>query len=269
MLLLARSRPRATIPLLEGVDPMARSGPKAPDAAQGAAAVDRALTIVAALEAAGRPVSLADLSRITKLYKSTMLRLLASLIKAALVVRRPDQTYALGPFAFRLGRAFEATYHVREAIVPVLEWLVARGTESPSFHVWHDDDRRLCLFRIDSKHSTLDRVRAGDLLPIRQGAAGKVLRLYIRGTAGATGAIDLVQSSFGERDPACAAIATPVFGAGGELVGAVSLSGPRERFTESSIAKMSKSLLEGAATATLALGGDPVPRPRRRTARTT
>jgi DNA-binding IclR family transcriptional regulator len=248
---------------------MAKSAAKTSGAAQGAAAVDRALTIVAALEGAGRPLSLAELARITGMYKSTMLRLLASLAKAAMVVRRPDQTYALGPFAFRLGRAFEATYHLREGIVPVLEWLVTRGTESPSFHVWHDDDRRLCLFRIDSRHSTLDRVRAGDLLPIRQGAPGKVLRLFARGADAASEDIALVQPSFGERDPACAAIATPVFGAGGELVGALSLSGPRERFTEQSIAKMSKVLLEGAATATLALGGEPPARRRRQPTRTT
>lgn len=234
-----------------------------PPSGTGAAAVDRALKIVTALEIAGRPLSLAELARLTGMYKSTLLRLLTSLIKAALVVRRADDAYALGPLAFRLGRAFEATYHLREAIVPVLEWLVARGTESPSFHVWHDDERRLCLFRIDSRHSTLDRVRAGDLLPMRQGAAGKVLRLFARGGNDLPHDVALVQSSFGERDPACAAIATPVFGAGGELVGALSLSGPRERFTAPSIAKMSKVLLEAAATATLALGGEPVSRSRR------
>lgn len=242
---------------------MAKGAAKIFGGAQGAAAVDRALTIVAALEGSGRPLSLAELARITGMYKSTMLRLLASLAKAAMVVRRSDQTYALGPFAFRLGRAFEMTYHLREGIVPVLEWLVARGTESPSFHVWHDEDQRLCLFRIDSKHSTLDRVRAGDLLPLKQGAAGKVLRLFSGGVDSTAGDVALVQRSFGERDPACAAIATPVFGAGGELVGALSLSGPRERFTEQSITKMSKPLLAGAATAALALGGEPPARQRR------
>lgn len=245
---------------------MPKSSTNAPRNTQGAAAVDRALSIVAALEGAGRPLTLADISRATGLYKSTALRLIASLSQAAMIVRRADQMYALGPFAFRLGRAFEATYHLREGIVPVLEWLVAQGTESSSFHVWHDDERRLCLFRIDSQHPTLDRVRAGDLLPIKQGAPGRVLRLFRNGLPDGE-EVALIQASFGERDPSCAAVSTPVFGAGGELVGALSLSGPRERFNERTIRKMSKLLLQAAATGTLALGGEPTPRPRRQPAR--
>jgi DNA-binding IclR family transcriptional regulator len=221
----------------------------------GVAAVDRALAIVAALETNAQPLSLADIARATGMYKSTLLRLLVSLERGALVVRRSDQKYALGQFAFQLGRAFEATYHLKECVLPVLEGLIRQGTESPSFHVWHDDKTRLCLFRIDSNHSTLDRVRAGDLLPLRQGAAGKVLRVFRAGSSVGPD-VPLVYTSFGERDPACAAVAVPVFGPGGELMGALSLSGPLERFFEASVKKMSKILLVAAETATRSLAGD-------------
>jgi DNA-binding IclR family transcriptional regulator len=221
----------------------------------GVAAVDRALAIVTALEAASAPITLAELARATGLYKSTLLRLIASLERHALVVRRADQRYALGDLALRLGQAFEATYHLKECVLPVLESLIEQGTESPSFHVWHDDDTRMCVFRIDSKHSTLDRVRAGDLLPIRRGAPGKVLRIFKNGYAHAHGA-ELVHASYGERDPACGAVSCPVFGPGGELVGALSLSGPLERFSPVSVKKMSRPLLAAAEKATRALGGN-------------
>jgi DNA-binding IclR family transcriptional regulator len=220
----------------------------------GVAAVERALNIVAALEASAQPLSLADLARVTGMYKSTLLRLLSTLEGSTLVVRRPDSKYALGQFAFRLGRAFEATYHLKECVPPVLEWLVAQGTESPSFHRWHDEDHRLCLFRLDSHHPTLDRVKAGDILPIKRGAAGKVLRLFRKGAAAAADS-PLVHASYGERDPSCAAVACPVFGPSGETIGALSLSGPLGRFSPASVKKMSKPLVAAAERATRSLGG--------------
>jgi DNA-binding IclR family transcriptional regulator len=220
----------------------------------GVAAVERALNIVAALEASQQPLGLADLARSTGMYKSTILRLLVTLERSTLVVRRSDSKYALGQFAFRLGRAFETTYHLKECVLPVLQSLVAQGTESPSFHAWHNDDTRLCLFRLDSNHPTLDRVRAGDLLPLRRGAAGKVLRIFRNGVGGA-GTAALVQISYGERDPSCAAVACPIFGAAGELMGALSLSGPLERFSAAAVKKMSKLLIAAAEQATRSLGG--------------
>lgn len=221
---------------------------------EGVAAVERALAIVGALESTKGPMNLSSLAAATDLYKSTVLRLLVSLEKTGLVVRRPDQSYVLGPLAFRLGRAFEATYHLKEHVLPLMEQLVARGAESPSFHVWQDGETRLCLLRVDSRHSTLDRVRAGDLLPLKRGAAGKVLQRYAAGSAAVEGA-PLVEVSFGERDPLCGAVAAPVFGPGGELLGAMSLSGPLERFNEAAVRKMVKPLLEACEAATHSLGG--------------
>lgn len=220
----------------------------------GVAAVDRALSIVCALQVASEPLSLADLARATGLYKSTLLRLLSSLGRYALVIRRPDQRYALGQLAFRLGRAFEGSVRLKESVEPLLQALIDQGTESASFHVWHDDKHRQCLFRIDSKHPTLDSIRPGDLLPLNRGAAGKVLRAF-SGDWPARDDYELVYASFGERDPACAAVAAPVFGCNGELLGAISLSGPQERFSEAAVKRMSKLVLAAAKQVTASLGG--------------
>ena len=224
------------------------------EAGTGVAAVDRALTIAASLEARAAPMTLAELAADTGLYKSTLLRLLGSLERSGLVMRRSDQRYSLGQFAFRLGRAYEATYHLKECVLPLLEGLVEQGTESASFHVWNDTATRLCLFRVDSKHATLDRVRAGDVLPLRRGAAGKILRAFRNGMPDGVGA-SLVMASFGERDPQCAAVAAPVFDGSGQLAGAISLSGPLERFSPENVKRMTRPLLNAAERATRALGG--------------
>lgn len=233
---------------------MSRTTTQEDTATDGVAAVERALAIVGAVAQRTEPITLADLSRATGYYKSTLLRLIASLERAALVVRRADGRYALGPYAHHLGRAYEATYRSTETILPLLRALVDKGTESASFHAYHDAASRVCLLRVDSHHSTLDRIRAGDLLPLDKGAAGRLLTSYL--VDGATAAqAGLVLTSMGERDPNCAAVASPVFGPDDEMCGAISLSGPKERFTPAAIKKMSKLVQESAEAATRALGG--------------
>ncbi len=217
--------------------------------------MDRALSIAWVLARAATPMTLTELSHATGYYKSTLLRLLASLERANLVIRRPDRRYALGSLAFLFGRAFDASNGLRENLTPILEWLVEHGTESPSFHILHSADSRLCLFRMDSGHSTLDRVRVGDVLPLRRGAAGKVLQAYGMSPPAASQDSQMVFTSFGERDPLCGAVAAPVLGPNGMLLGALSLSGPLERFSPAAVDRMSALLLTACQRATESLGG--------------
>jgi len=221
----------------------------------GVAAVDRALSIIKVLQTAKKALTLTEIAESTGLYKSAILRMMASLENASLVVRRKDQRFVLGPFANLLGKAYESTMHLEEHLLPVMKELVEQGMESPSFHVRADGGHRLCLLRVDSNHSTLDRVRAGDFLPIDRGAAGKILSRALAGDVPESGST-VFEVSFGERDPACAAIAGPVFGPGQELIGALSLSGPMERFHDSSLHKMSPALLSACKKATKNLGGN-------------
>ncbi len=139
----------------------------------------------------------------------------------------------------------------------MLRHLVVAGTESPSFHVRHDAKSRLCVFRVDSQHSTLDRVEAGALLPLDRGAAGKVILAFGGESGEAFDRIraEFIAASFGERDPDCAGIACPVFGPDGALAGALSVSGPKPRFTRDNSRRMSDLLLESALHLTRVLGG--------------
>ncbi|MFT0545970.1 IclR family transcriptional regulator [Allopusillimonas ginsengisoli] len=218
----------------------------------GVAAVDRALAIVDVVSQHHEPITLADLSRATGFYKSTLLRLISSLERARLVIRRSDGRYAIGSYAHQLGRAYEAAYRLSEVVLPLLQDMVDNGSESASFHTYHDASLRICLLRVDSHHSTLDRIRVGELLPLDRGAAGKLITQYSETIPKKN---ELLALSMGERDPICAAVAAPVFGADNIFCGAISLSGPKERFTPAAIKKMSKMALQAAEKATLTLGG--------------
>lgn len=227
---------------------------------QGVAAVDRALTILRAFEGEGdpEPLTLAALARRTGLYKSTMLRLMVSLQAFGYIVQLPDGRYHLGPTPFRLGSVYQRGNRLYDHVMPVLRALVVQGTESPSFHIRHDAKLRLCVLRIDSQHSTLDRVSAGALLPLDRGAAGTIILAFDDAQVGekydrAREAHSAI--SYGERDPDCAGIASPVFGADDKLVGALSVSGPKSRFTDDTVRKMSAQVIDAARRITYSLGG--------------
>ena len=223
----------------------------------GVAAVDRALAIVQTIASQPEPWSLARLSAATDLYKSTILRLLGSLESARYITRLRDGSYTLGPAIFRLGLAYEQANPLGEIVLPVLESLVKNGTESASLHIRHNATSRVCLVRVNSNHSTLDRIQAGDILPIDRGAAGRLLAAFDDEVSSAAKQIrdSCFALSVGERDPACAGVACPVFGPDGVVKGVLSLSGPRERFTPAAIARMRKLLLAAAIKITQTLGG--------------
>lgn len=241
------------------MDPSLETHDEADKAQRGVAAVDRALLIIGALEASTIPRNLSEISRATSLYKSTILRILQSLQDAGYVVRVEESKYALGPTIMQLGLAYERANPLRHLFLPIMQKLVDSGSESPSFHIQQTSEERLCLFRLNSNHSTLDRVHAGDRLPVRRGAAGKVLLAFGDGPGQDPEWEDIrrncVAISLGERDKFCAGIASPVFSRRNRLLGALSFSGPKERFGPVDIDRMKKDILAAARELTTELGG--------------
>ena len=226
---------------------------------RGVAAVDRAFSIIAALESSSMPRNLTEISRTTGLYKSTILRILQSLQSAGYVVRVEESKYALGPTIMQLGLAYERANPLRHLFLPVMQRLVDEGSESPSFHIRQTTDERLCLFRVNSNHSTLDRVHTGDRLPISRGAAGKVLLAFDEEPAAGAEMDEIRRNCFaislGERDKFCAGVAAPVFSQRNRLLGALSFSGPKERFTPPDVDQMKITILKTVRELTTELGG--------------
>lgn len=215
-----------------------RVGRRAAPEEQGVAAVERALAILEAFDGARPALSLADVAAATGLYKSTILRLAASLERHAFVQRGADGRYRIGPGAFRVGALFSRALDLETRLLPVLRDLAARADESASFYVplaGSSPPLRLCLLRVDAPHSVREHVRVGDRLSLGEGAAGRVLRAYLGGRGGRAGP-ELTRlrregafASWGERDPEIAGCAAPVLGADGGIVGALTISAPTAR----------------------------------------
>jgi DNA-binding IclR family transcriptional regulator len=198
--------------------------------ASGVAAVDKALTILRLFSSKNLELSLNEISQATGLYKSTALRMLASLSNARLVLKRADGVYILGPAIASLNAAYQHQQSLEAIVIPILESLMKATHESAAFHV-RQGDKRLCLLRVDSKQALRDHIKVGDLLPIDKGAGGKVLRAF----EGATGKVfaqireEMVLSISGDRVKEISGISSPVFSAEG-FIGVITLTMPTYRF---------------------------------------
>jgi DNA-binding IclR family transcriptional regulator len=225
----------------------------------GVSSVDRALSILGVFRAGDIALSLHDIAERTGLYKSTILRLIATLERHHCIQRLHDGRYQLGSMLLHWGGLYQSSLRLEDHVMPVLRALVAQTGEGASFFT-REGDVRVCLFRVDSSHSIRDHVRAGDLLPLDKGAAGRVFLMFdplLPSSRKAARTLPLVTS--GEREADIAAVAVPVFGPGASLTGSMAISGPSNRFGPDVLPGFSRALVRAAAELTRRLGGDPAP----------
>jgi DNA-binding IclR family transcriptional regulator len=227
------------------------------NAAGGVAAVERALGILSVFGDRDEALSLAEVAQRSGFYKSTILRLIASLERFGYIRRLADGRYHVGPEPMRLAQLYQRSFRLGDAVMPMLRRLADQCGVTASFFV-KEGNTRVCLHRVEPARVVRVSLREGDRLPLDQGASGKVLSAFCGERGEAFDAIRAAHfaASFGERDPYTAAVAAPVFGVGQVLRGVVGVSGLRETFTAAHVAELRQHILAAAAQLTQALGGD-------------
>ena len=224
----------------------------------GVAAVERALAILNAFDGFADSFTLTQVSEATGLYKSTVLRLLASLQRHHFVLKLSDGRYQLGPALSRLGSRFERSLKLEQHVAPVLQNIVNKTGETAALYT-RQGDSRLCLLRVESPQSIQHHIYVGELRPMTNSASGKVLLTFER--SGPRADLKALRSLpyviLGGHDVELAGIAMPIFGVGDKLVGAISVSGPLSRFDKPQVRRISDLLISAAIELTTNLGGDP------------
>jgi DNA-binding IclR family transcriptional regulator len=195
----------------------------------GVGTLDKGVRLLELVEAHG-PRSLAELVTGSGLSRATTHRLAVALEAHGLLRRAPDGRFALGLRLVGLGRAAADALPLAEAAGPALAALREATGESAQLYV-REGDRRVCVASLESPHGLRTIVAMGAALPLDRGSAGRVLR------EGAEGWVESRVSgwveSIEERERGVASVSAPVHGPGGEVVAAVSVSGPIERTTRS------------------------------------
>jgi DNA-binding IclR family transcriptional regulator len=219
-------------------------------------AVVRALDILDAFKPGETALALGELARRTGLHKTTALRIARTLSAARYLVQLPGGSWRLGPAAGWLGTRYHRGFYEAVVIEPVLRELARRTRESAAFYV-REGDMRICVVRVDGPQPVRYHARLGEVLPLERGAPGRVLLAYSGEPGKPYEAIRRAgyHSTFGERDPAVASVAAPVFGQNRALVGVVAITGPIARLTAAAAAAHARLLRACASRLTDELGG--------------
>ncbi|CAB3655442.1 HTH-type transcriptional regulator XynR [Achromobacter animicus] len=225
-------------------------------AEEGVVAVRRAMSILAAFGVDDTHLSLAELSRRTGCHRSTVLRLARTLAMDDYLAQREDGTWRLARAAGWLGACYQATFNIAEVVQPVLRELSAATGESATFYV-REGKQRICMARVEGPKSIRHHVRVGAALPLELGSPGRVLLAF----AGEPGEpYESVRRagymiSLGERDAEVSSISAPVYGINWTLQGAICISGPISRLTESVLLDLKEPVLAAASRLSRSLMG--------------
>jgi len=211
-------------------------------------AVERALSILESFSDDATCLSLSQMAEETGLYKSTILRLSASLERYGYLNRGEDGFFKIGPSLWRLGSLYRRTFDLSEFIRPELKHILKETGETSSFFIVEGDER-VCLYRENSQHPIRYHLDEGSRLSLDRGAAAYILKAY---SSKDDKNLDSVRKdgyciTVGDRTPDVSAVSVPLIDNKKKLKGAIAISGPSSRFNTVEIMKALPLIQEIAA----------------------
>jgi len=257
-----------------------RNGSALRPAAEPSRAVLNAISILECFDQRNRALSLAEISRRTGVPKATALRHLLALDEAGYVVVDDNrQSYSLGSRALLLAQRYLAQFDRLDSLRPVLADLAEESGETAHYGVLEGSEL-VYLEIAESPQRVRIYVRRGDRLPAHAVAAGKAILAYEseasvaaflgRGLSALTrrtitrpaefrAALAAVRRrgyavNLGEWVEEVTAVSAPVFGPGGQTVGAIGVAGLGTRLNAARVAEIGALLKRSARRVSALLG---------------
>lgn len=224
----------------------------------GVGVLDKMDLILSAVELA--PLPLTALVAATGIPRPTAYRLAIALERLGYLERDPAGRFGIGPRIGELAVGSGEDWLVTVA-TPILTGLRDTTAESAQLYRRRGQER-LCVASVERATGLRDSVPAGTSLPMTAGSAAQVLLAWSAGDDLAEvcrGArftpADLVAvrrrgwaHSAAEREPGLASISAPVFGEGGSVQAAVSISGPLDRIGDTARPRQAEAVVRAAAS---------------------
>jgi IclR family transcriptional regulator, KDG regulon repressor len=226
--------------------------------------VTRAIDVLNLFTAERPELGIMEMSRLLGISKSSVHRLATTLESAGYLRQdQVNQRYQLGFKVLQLANILLTSLKFRDIALPWMEQLRTQTNETVSLYV-ADRDARICIERLEGTQDIRFVVDINMRLPLHTGAAGKLLLAY-QAEAVRKQLIALWQNestslfvhahgspeefereltsiqkqgyaiSIGERVTYAAALAVPILNYRGEILAALTISGPSVRFTEEHI----------------------------------
>jgi DNA-binding IclR family transcriptional regulator len=223
--------------------------------------LDRAIDVIDAVESGAR--SFTAIADATGLTKPTAHRMINALVAHGFLMHVGGVGYALGPRLLNLATTAMRELPLRQLARPALEQLARSTGESAQLYV-RDGNRRICVDAVESDNELRTIVPIGASLPLGRGSAGKVFLAW--GPPADEDVSDIGQSiftarrrgwadSYGEREPGVASVSAPIFAPSGQLLAAISVSGPDRRLAPLRAKRYGPAVVEAARQVEALLGG--------------
>ncbi|MEU9795099.1 IclR family transcriptional regulator [Streptomyces sparsogenes] len=212
--------------------------------------------------------SLRELVELTGLPKTTVVRLLATLMSLGLITSTSERVYSPGAAFLRWVRLSRSMWEVNPETRAVMRDLVDECGETANVYV-RQDTYRVCVAQHEGTATVRSVVEVGVPLPLTAGAASKVLlggtppdvfdgikakepHVDIDALKRQVAAITEIGYAIthGDREFGASAVAAPVRHRDGRIIAALSASGPTSRFTAERVSGYIPSVTRAAARIT-------------------
>jgi len=225
-----------------------------------------------------------EVARMTGIPSSTVGRVLASLKELGLLVQDMEtRQYALAGKVLAWAEVYTNTVDVRRVALPFIYDLQRLTGETISLYILEGMER-VCVERLESEQNVRMVARVGRYLPLHAGSAGKLFLAYMseeqRELVFETEerkvftpmtitdpeklreecALILARGyalSHGEWTADASGVAAPIFNQRGQMIAALTISGPTQRFTPDKIEKFSNNCIRTGLQISRLLGYNP------------
>lgn len=222
-----------------------------------------------------------ELARLTGLPTSTAGRLLLDMAGQGILHQNPEtKTYSLGIRLLNWSGVYLATLDIRALAMPIMTELQQSSRETISLYVLDGTDR-VCVERLESPQNVRIVARLGLRLPLYAGSAGKVILAFLEDeekehvlasvplqpfTRHTITEVNVLREeinkikkqgyafSHGEWIEDASGVAAPIFGSDQSVFGALTISGPTQRFTNAIIEKYGQDAVSAALEISRLLG---------------
>lgn len=221
-----------------------------------------------------------QVARSLNLSKAVVHRVLQSMVAKDLLSQDPHtRGYRLGPAATAIGARALRDCDLRTVAEPILEKLRDDTNETTTLSQLMGDDRAY-IAQFPSPQEIKMLVEIGRLFPLHAGSSSKVILSNLdedRQREIVDGVLEKVTPntvidppalrnelqnlrdqgyslSRGERQPGAGAVAAPVFDYTGNVIGAISVCGPIQRFDEVTVARLIPQVINAAAEISRGMG---------------
>ena len=205
--------------------------------------LDKAFQILNSFGDGNKSISLKELTAITRLNKSTILRICNSLIKHNFLIKNEiNGSYRLGPGSWKLGSIYNSNFKIGTEIRDILNQISEITRQSAGYWI-RAGKKKVCLYRVNSKSELNHYVVEGTTFELNS-ATGKVLLAYTDDSLELKKEIEKKGYIFttGERLDNIASVAIPAFDNKNVFKATVSVSGWKQFFTNKTVPKYFKTL---------------------------